>query len=206
MKVPFRLQASEYDCVPTSLLNALSYLFEREEIPPSIIQRVYLNSMDNEAFRGSSFRGTSRPAIEILSIMLNNYRDNKYKKFAISSEFITESDVHLKKNSKVLECIDSGGVALIRVWLGQGKWHYILAFAHDNKFMHCFDSYQPSKMVRIGDAVMFVDNTEDQRHNLAIQFSWLDKMLTSPTIFETGKHKYVLGPKQDRECLLLSRA
>ena len=34
MKVPLRYQMTEYDCGPTSLLNAVSYLFEREEIPP----------------------------------------------------------------------------------------------------------------------------------------------------------------------------
>ena len=32
MKIPLRYQVSEYDCGPTSLLNALNYLFQREEI------------------------------------------------------------------------------------------------------------------------------------------------------------------------------
>ena len=35
MKIPLRYQISEYDCGPTSMLNAVSYLFEREEIPVS---------------------------------------------------------------------------------------------------------------------------------------------------------------------------
>lgn len=30
MKNPLRYQMSEYDCGPTSMLNAISYLFERE--------------------------------------------------------------------------------------------------------------------------------------------------------------------------------
>ena len=34
MKVPLRYQVTNYDCGPTSLLNGLSILFEREEIPP----------------------------------------------------------------------------------------------------------------------------------------------------------------------------
>ena len=35
MKNPLRYQLSEYDCGPTSMLNALAFLFEREDIPPA---------------------------------------------------------------------------------------------------------------------------------------------------------------------------
>ena len=34
MKNPLRYQMTEYDCGPTSMLNAMSYLFPREAIPP----------------------------------------------------------------------------------------------------------------------------------------------------------------------------
>ena len=34
MKNPLHYQLSEYDCGPTSMMNAIAYLFEREEIPP----------------------------------------------------------------------------------------------------------------------------------------------------------------------------
>ena len=37
MKNPLHYQISECDCGPISMLNAVSYLFEREEIPPEII-------------------------------------------------------------------------------------------------------------------------------------------------------------------------
>ena len=45
MKSPLRYQFSEYDCGPTTMLNAVSYLFEREEIPPEIIRNVMLYSL-----------------------------------------------------------------------------------------------------------------------------------------------------------------
>ncbi len=32
MKNPLRYQMTEYDCGPTSMLNAVSYLFQREAI------------------------------------------------------------------------------------------------------------------------------------------------------------------------------
>ena len=42
MKSPLHYQISEYDCGPTTLLNALNFLFEREEIPPDIIRNIML--------------------------------------------------------------------------------------------------------------------------------------------------------------------
>ena len=34
MKNPLHYQLSEYDCGPTAMLDAISYLFDREEILP----------------------------------------------------------------------------------------------------------------------------------------------------------------------------
>ena len=42
MKNPLHYQLSEYDCGPTSMMNALAYLFEREEIPPEAVRNTML--------------------------------------------------------------------------------------------------------------------------------------------------------------------
>ena len=39
MKNPLHYQFSEYDCGPTSMMNAIAYLFEREEIPPEAVRK-----------------------------------------------------------------------------------------------------------------------------------------------------------------------
>jgi len=41
MFVPLHYQVSEYDCVPTAMLNAITYLFEREAVPPMVIRHIY---------------------------------------------------------------------------------------------------------------------------------------------------------------------
>ena len=46
MKNPLRYQMTEYDCGPTSLLNAVSFLFEREQIPPELVRSVMLFCLD----------------------------------------------------------------------------------------------------------------------------------------------------------------
>ena len=56
MKIPLRYQMSEYDCGPTALLNAMSFLFDRAEIPPEIIRSVMLYSLDCYGMDGRARR------------------------------------------------------------------------------------------------------------------------------------------------------
>lgn len=41
-KNPLHYQLSEYDCGPTAMLDAISYLFPREEIPPGNYPQYYV--------------------------------------------------------------------------------------------------------------------------------------------------------------------
>lgn len=54
MKNPLHYQLSEYDCGPTAMLDAISYLFDREEILPEIIRNVMLYCLDCYGSEGDS--------------------------------------------------------------------------------------------------------------------------------------------------------
>ena len=72
MKIPLRYQISEYDCGPTSLLNAMSFLFQREEISPELIRNIMLYSLDSYGSGGVLGKsGTSRMAMTFLSNWLD---------------------------------------------------------------------------------------------------------------------------------------
>lgn len=71
MKNPLRYQISEYDCGPTSLLNALSFLFQREEISPELIRNIMLYSLDCYGSGVLGKSGTSRMAMTFLSNWLD---------------------------------------------------------------------------------------------------------------------------------------
>ena len=58
MKNPLHYQISECDCGPTSMLNAISYLFNREDIPPEIIRNVMLYCLD--CYSAEGVPGTER--------------------------------------------------------------------------------------------------------------------------------------------------
>ena len=46
MKNPLHYQLSEYDCGPTSMMIAIYYLFEREEIPPESVRNMILYCLE----------------------------------------------------------------------------------------------------------------------------------------------------------------
>lgn len=61
MDNPLRYQMTEYDCGPTSMLNAVSYLFRRDEIPPELTRKscctVWTASARTAARAGAAPRG-----------------------------------------------------------------------------------------------------------------------------------------------------
>ena len=75
MKIPLRFQTTEYDCAPTTFINALLYLYEREEIPAILLKKIYQYSLDEKRCQG-----TSRESAENLANILSEYaKDNGFK-------------------------------------------------------------------------------------------------------------------------------
>ncbi len=194
MKVPFREQISDYDCVPTTFINALIYLFKREEIPPIVIHKTYLYCLDYDSSSHRHGHGTTGCAVKHLGEWLENYKDKNYQTFALETEFITGSDVHLGPGNKIARCLNENGVALINIHSTKKNWHYILGIKSENSWLHCFD---PSPKKSIPGAIQFERPIDPQGPNLKISYEWIDT-------FSNSK-KYVLGSKLERECLLLRR-
>ena len=52
MKTPLHYQMTEYDCGPITVMNAIIYLFEREQIPPDLIRNIMLYCLDGYGAEG----------------------------------------------------------------------------------------------------------------------------------------------------------
>lgn len=52
MRNPLSYQMTEFDCGPTTLVNAISFLFHRKEIPPDIIRHIMMYSLDSYNDKG----------------------------------------------------------------------------------------------------------------------------------------------------------
>ena len=55
MKIPLRFQCTEYDCGTTSFINALLYLYDRENIPIEFIKAIYNKKLDSTILRKGLF-------------------------------------------------------------------------------------------------------------------------------------------------------
>ena len=141
MKNTLIYQTSEYDCGPATLINAVRYLFEREQITPEFLQNIYLYTLDAYNDDGESGKsGTSAMAMRFLSCWFNQY--GKKKKFPIWSQFIEEDQVSVKQNSIITECLQQGGVAAVWVWVWLGgEGHYVLLVEVKENNIGLFDPY-----------------------------------------------------------------
>jgi hypothetical protein len=195
MHVPFQYQVSEYDCVPTALINAVSYLFERDEIPPMVIRHIFLYSLDTVGRKTRlGTAGTSRHAIRLLSYWLNAY---KIKKFSVATEFIEEEDVHLNHGSKILACLEEGGVALCTIFLGKWQEHFLMLVKVEDGWVYCFDSYFRIGLRGLRDRVSILKDESNHAPNLKIRLEWMAQ--------ENEDKRFCLGPIPKRECLLMWR-
>lgn len=184
----FRLQASEYDCVPTCFINAYVRLFSRAEIPAAVIQKTYLLCLDEE--KSGVCRGTTPTAVTHLAEWLDGHPSGA---FAVDTEVLRHEEVTLKA---ITTCLDAGGVALLRVKHDRRSWHYVLALAVNGGSLECHDPY-PKQRVGKNTPYQFVAANEPQEPNLLIPLDWLDvRSIQKP---------FRLGTKDERECVLIQR-
>lgn len=77
MKVPLRYQNTEYDCGTTSFVNALAYLYDREDVPVELLKAIYKFTLDVEDKNGIEGKGeTSRKHAQLLAKYFVEYANN----------------------------------------------------------------------------------------------------------------------------------
>jgi hypothetical protein len=194
MYIPLHYQVSEYDCVPTAFINAVTYLFERKEIPPMVISHIYLYSLDTVG-RNARFGigGTSRYAVRLLGKWLSSY---KIKNFSVTTEFLEGEEVHLQEGNRIKSCIQDGGIALCNILLTSKEEHYLMIISIEDGWVYCFDSYRRITLRGMRDHVQVLDSEDGRSPNLRIRTEWMD---------QEARKRFCLGPVSLRECLLIWR-
>lgn len=138
MKNPLHYQITDYDCGPTSMLNAVSYLFEREDIPPEIMRNIVLYCLDCHGSDGVPGKmGTSCSAMMFLSNWLNNF--GKLGLLPISSSYISEEKVYIGQSSLINDTLVRGGAVVARLFYDE--WHYVLITGIKDGNLYLFDPY-----------------------------------------------------------------
>ena len=188
MKNPLRYQITEYDCGPTSLLNGLSYLFQREEIAPEAVRSVMLFCLDSFGADGDPGKnGTSHTAMQFLSHWLDGF--GQTGRMALSSAYLSGRDVNLSQNGRLADALRRGGAAVVRTDLD--GWHYILLTGLGEDCVLAFDPYREE-----GDVSPGVTQVGDRpgEYNRIIPIARMDSEELRP---------YAFGPAESREAVLL---
>ena len=188
MKQPLRYQITEYDCGPTSLLNAVSFLFEREDIPPELVRNIMLYSLDTYGADGVSGKsGTSHTAMLFLSHWLEGF--GKAGRLPIRSEYLTGRDVNLGAGSRIVSALRRGGAAVVRLDLD--GWHYALLTGIEGEGVRVFDPYYlPESLPADVQAV----EGHEEAYNRIVPLARFEMQEIAP---------YGFGPYEQREAVLL---
>ena len=190
MKVPLRFQVTEFDCGTVSLLNAFSYLFEREDIPALLVKQIHkytLDCYDEEGNLGNG--GTSREAISKLTTWITHYANSN--DFNVICKRLEKNDVTF---DKIKECLDNKGVVFVRSYL-VGE-HYIIVTKILRNKVYIFDPYYLDKSYYDKDKQVKIVFNKPFTHN---------RIVTLKRFLSDGKKDFSLGDMDRREVVLINR-
>jgi len=191
LKIPLNYQRSEYDCVPTTFLNALSYLCDREEIDPVIIKAIYRHSLDSRDSHGNpGKRGTSEQAVKSLAIWVNEY--SRKIGLGIHCKFLSTKKITLE-SSLITTRVNLGGVLLACIHFA-GSYHYVLVTGLDEHFAYVFDPYYRT-----------VNSEEQEFDFITSQPLNMNRRVRKEVFFGVESQPYALGEVSKREGVLMYR-
>ena len=193
MKNTLIYQSSNYDCGPTTLTNAVRYLFQREEIHPILLKQIW--SMGLDAFSPSGVAGkagTSKASMRYMSAWLNDYA--RQCQFPVHAHYLEAEQAIWSPDGEIRRCLLQGGCAVIRCWL-EGVGHYVLLtclLTQDT--IGLFDPYD--EVTDQGDPnIRFVSDRPKQ----------LNRAIRAEILNGHEPSDYAMGTPEEREALLLWR-
>lgn len=191
MKVPLRYQVTNYDCGPTSLLNGLSILFEREEIPPEVMRRVMLCSMDQFGEDGTmGKKGTSHEAMAYIADWLD--KCGKAGMLDLQCRYLAGHEVSLAAGGELREALERGGVAT--AYIDLDGWHFILLTGLEGDRVYAFDPWILPEPFPVPDVQ--TDYDHPYRYNRIVPLSRVES---------TDIHPYSLAPYETRCAVVMEK-
>ncbi len=190
MKVPLRFQVTEFDCGTVSLLNAFSYLFEREEIPAELVKAIHTYTLDCHDEKGKLGEGgTSKDAIAKLSSWITDYAN--VRNFGVKCTHLSNKDVNL---DNIRDCIEKGGVVFARCH--QSNEHYVIMTEIDEANVYLFDPYY------LGEDHFDLDPEVGFIFDEPFKYNRIVKL---KRLFSNTKKNFSLGKEENRECVLIEK-
>ena len=133
IKSPLRYQMSEFDCLPTSLMNALSHLFPISRISGELIKLIYCYSLDDINDYGRIQGTITDAAVKAFKVTGQ-----------IEYEILSEEKVIA---TRIEDCLrHHKGVAVCGIYDMQETGHTSLVTRHDSEWVYIWDPYPWQKI------------------------------------------------------------
>lgn len=188
MKSPLRYQITDFDCGSVSLINCVSYLFEREEIPTELIKVIStytLDCYDDRGRLGSS--SINREIMFFISRWITEYAVQRM--IPLMCKYVRGYGVNILMIKKV---IMAGGCVNLRTYRA-GESHYVMITGMDSESVYIFDPYY--KDMSLNESIK-VDNTKPFTYNRKVKLEYF---------LMASKNELALGPEADREAIYFCR-
>lgn len=186
MKNPLRYQLTEYCCGPTAVTNAISYLYEREEIPPDFVKAIHRYLLDDyNPVNGKAYHaGTTTAVMKYFATWMNNF--SKSTGFELVAEHLDGDDVYVGKDSKIYDVLSHGGAAVARSFL-TGDHHYITLTGIDDEYVYIFDPYNYGDRTDWADGIIAV---QDQPYRYNRKVRWENLNAGGEGDYDLGNHDF----------------
>ncbi|MBP5647972.1 hypothetical protein J6X04_01625 [Candidatus Saccharibacteria bacterium] len=189
MKNPFMFQNTEFDCAEATFINALNYLFEREEIPVQLLQAINKYTLDQKDDKNVVGRGgTSAGAVKRIVDAFSDYENE----LGLKCKILLGEDASLEV---MRECLKKGGVVVARCY--QEEEHYVLITKIDENFVYLFDPYYLEKEHYVEDKQVAVVLDEMFAYN---------RIVTIQRLMGGSHADFSLMEPEKREVILISRS
>ena len=187
-------QSSDYDCGPTSITNAMRFLFERSEIPPAVLKHIWMMGIDTFSTDGEPGKeGTSMASMRYMAYWFESFAEKCH--FPIRSTFLDMEFASVAKGSLTWNCLKNGGCAVARCTHG-GVGHYVLLTRIlEDDMIGLFDPYDETPDPQDPGRRYIYD--EPKVMNRAVRMEYLNQQ---------DQSDYAMGPLEKREMLLFWRS
>lgn len=191
MKIPLRFQITEFDCGTVALQNAVSYLYDRENVPSELIRAISIYTVNCYDEKGKiSEGGTSREVMDNMTTWID--------KFLYQCNFGLNCRRYIGENidvDDVKKCVDNGGCVLYKTFRS-GHEHFVIITMMDEEYMYMWDSYY------LGETYY------DMERKISIVFNkpfHYNRKVSIDRFLQNNTKDFALGPVEERECLLFTK-
>ncbi len=190
MKIPLRYQVSEFDCGTVSLLNAVSYLYKRSDIPLELVRAIHLYTIDCYDINGDkSNEWMANESIKQLCNWITNC--TKKNNYGLDCIYLRGEEVTYELMEK---CIRNDGVIFIKCLRGDPQYDIITNM--NQSYTYIFDANY------IDDD--YYDKDVDIKCVQSKPFDY-NRIVKTERLFMDSDKDFSLGKISQRECVLMNR-